>query len=148
MLVRRFHRNSPTARKTTGKNTFFDRRLRVTVAGLYVDWTDLQVLVPSATGLVGSVTQNYGGVKPWGGGLKIQAQVASGVSVNSVLAYTSPKFTNGTYDFSAANVNKCRIIATCAPRIVSNVTPPMVVPPSPRSVLTGSCASTSAARKF
>lgn len=106
------------------KNTFFDRKVRLNIAAFYVDWTDLQILVPSANlSNPAPVTKNYGGVRASGGEIELAAQVARGVVVNGGIAYTNPKFTNGTYDFSAANVNACRLIASCAPRVQTGVVP-------------------------
>jgi iron complex outermembrane receptor protein len=106
------------------KNTLLDRRVRLNVAAFYIDWTNLQILVPSATGNIGSITQNYGGVKAYGGEAELAAQITRGVTFNTGVAYTNPKFKKGTYDLSALNVRYCLQIASCAPNVVSGIVPP------------------------
>lgn len=103
------------------KNTLFDRRVRLNVAVFSVDWKNLQILVPSNTAVIGSVTKNFGSVKATGGEAEIAARIASGVSISAGLAYTNPKFGSDTYDFS--NVATCKLIPTCLPSIVTVALP-------------------------
>lgn len=102
------------------KNTLFDRRMHLNIAAFYVDWSSLQILVPSAVATIGSVIKNYGSVKARGGEVELQTKVAQGVTFSAGLAYTDPKFGSDTYDFAAPNIAVCRLIPSCAGRIVTN----------------------------
>lgn len=102
------------------KNTLFNRRVHLNIAAFYVDWSSLQILVPSAVATIGSVITNYGSVKARGGELELQAKIVQGVTLSGGLAYTDPKFGGDTYDFAAPNIAVCRLIPTCASRIVTD----------------------------
>jgi iron complex outermembrane receptor protein len=105
------------------KNVFFDNRLRLNVAAFLSNWTDLQIIVPSANIIGGSVTKNYGSMKAMGGEVEAQVYLTDGVIFSSGFAYTDPRFGNDTYDFS--NVATCRLVPSCAPNVIANA-------PSPR----------------
>lgn len=110
------------------KNTLFDRRVHLNIAAFYVDWTNLQILVPSAVAVIGSVIKNYGSVKARGGEAELQARLFRGVTLNTGVAFTDPKFGNDTFDFAAPNIAVCRLVASCAGRITTTTVPGVATP--------------------
>ena len=103
------------------KNSFFDQRMRLNIAVFSVDWKNLQILVPSNTAVIGSVTKNFGSVEATGGEIELAARISRGVSISAGIAYTDPKFGSDTYDFG--NVATCRLIPSCVPKIVTVALP-------------------------
>lgn len=84
------------------KSEWFDRKLRVNIAGFYNDYKDRQiaVLTTSATGGASNTTQNAGRAKFKGIELEVTAAPVTGLVLEGSLGYTDPKYTN--YQFVPA----------------------------------------------
>jgi iron complex outermembrane receptor protein len=76
------------------KSEWFDRRLRVNLAGFYNDYKDRQiaVLTTSPTGGASNSTQNAGRAQYKGVELEITAVPVRGLTLEGTLGYTDPKY--------------------------------------------------------
>ncbi|SFR90089.1 TonB-dependent receptor [Sphingomonas jatrophae] len=76
------------------KSEWFDRRLRVNIAGFYNDYKDRQisVLTTSPTGGASNSTQNAGRAKFKGIELEVTAAPVRGLILEGSLGYTDPKY--------------------------------------------------------
>lgn len=77
------------------KSEWFDRKLRVNIAGFYNDYKDRQisVLTTSSTGGASNTTQNAGRAKFKGIELEIMAAPVTGLVLEGSVGYTDPKYT-------------------------------------------------------
>jgi iron complex outermembrane receptor protein len=104
------------------KNTLFDGRLRANLAVYHIDWTGLQVQGPSSDPRTTAfVVQNLGSVTANGAELELDGSLAEGVTMRLGLAYTDPTYNGDALDFSG--VATCRLVPSCAPRVVTVATP-------------------------
>lgn len=80
------------------KTEWFDRKLRINVAGFYSDYKDIQLtaLAPSSSGggTFDTVIANAGRAKIYGGELEAEAQLAKGLRANMSAGYTHNEFSD------------------------------------------------------
>jgi iron complex outermembrane recepter protein len=95
------------------KSSWLDKRLQANVSVYYIDWTDIQFIVPNSNpALPGQVTRNFGSAKNKGTEVEIVAELGEGVSLTGGLAYTDPTFKNDAFESNFAGV--CAAVPACA----------------------------------
>lgn len=82
------------------KSDLFDRRVRLNVAGYYIDWTNQQMTQVAQLGNAETVSyiRNVGEVTVKGVEVEAQAQVTSDWRVRGTFAYADSEYADGAYD--------------------------------------------------
>lgn len=93
------------------KNTLFDGRLILNASVYYIDWTDLQLPVPSAVAGIANYTSNAGAVEAPGVELEFAAIPIPALRISGGYAYTNPEWVDGTIDISS--IRNCATAAAC-----------------------------------
>jgi iron complex outermembrane receptor protein len=93
------------------KNSFLDGRVAVNASAYYIDWTDLQLSVPSSVvGQTNPVT-NIGSASVKGFEVSLVLKPSSVWDLDFGYSYTDPKWDEGTVDFSASRI--CPAASDC-----------------------------------
>lgn len=93
------------------KNQFLNGRVTINASAYYIDWTDLQLSVPSAiTGQTNPVT-NIGSAHVKGFDVSFGLRPTSRVDLQLSYSYTDPQWNKGTVDFSSSR--QCPTAAAC-----------------------------------
>jgi len=102
------------------KTRWFGGRLNLDVALFHIRWTDIQLRRPAsdpaANALTSSVVDNVGNAKATGFEVQMSARPIEPLSLRAGLAYSDPKFDEGTLDVSNArycfptNNQTCRFV--------------------------------------
>ncbi len=104
------------------KNTFFGGRLRANLAVYHIDWTGLQVQGPSSDPRTTAfVVKNLGSVTANGAELELAGSIGEGLTLVGGVSYTDPTYNDDAFDFTG--VATCRLVPSCAPRVVTVPTP-------------------------
>lgn len=94
------------------KTTFMNNRIQINGALFRVDSSDYQILGPSDDpNNTGLVTKNFGGARSQGAEFELNFAPVRGFSLSLGVAYTDPKFSEGTLDFSTGTL--CLAVAQC-----------------------------------
>ncbi len=87
------------------KTEWFDRRLRVNVAGYYVDWTDLQIASRSQDPAnIFSVVRNTGSAVSSGFEVETAARLTDSITFGLNYAYMNPRFKAGSVDLGLSSI--------------------------------------------
>jgi len=96
------------------KNTFWDDRLRLNVAGFYIDWSNLQAssartLDPNGFFFLppGAITLNQGDATIYGVEIDGALQVTDSLSTNFGFSYTVPEYDDNLISGSIARAGAC-----------------------------------------
>jgi iron complex outermembrane receptor protein len=93
------------------KNEFLNGRVVVNLSAYYIDWTDLQLSVPSSVvGQTNPVT-NIGSASVKGFDFEVALKPSSVWDLQFGYSYTDPKWDDGTVDFSSSRI--CPTAADC-----------------------------------
>lgn len=99
------------------KGELFDRRLFFSLAGYYVDWTNIQVPIYSSNpSIVQSIYLNAGDVAAYGVDIEARYRVTPDLEVGASYAWSSPEYSKGTYDPSQ--------VSQCTPAVCNYVDVP------------------------
>lgn len=93
------------------KGELLDGRMTVNTAAFYSEWSDAQILAPSAQFGNPSVTQNVGDVTTYGGEIDLSWYVTNSWTLLAGYAYSDPTFDDGTIDIQHSN--RCATPADC-----------------------------------
>lgn len=114
---RTFNPEKNTTLEAGVKSAFLDKRLQLGMSVFHARMEDVQMTGLSDAGTGALVVKNASKAKASGFELDAVAQPTKSVRLNAGLAYTDPKFSNGSYDFSSFNVKDCLLIASCASQV-------------------------------
>jgi len=93
------------------KNRFANGLVTINVAAFYVDWSQLQLSVPSAVyGQINPVT-NIGGAKVKGAEIEFGLRPTSNWTINLAYTYSDATWNKGTVDYSSSR--NCATAADC-----------------------------------
>jgi len=106
------------------KSTFLDHKVQINADIYHIDSKGIQLYFPEGDGLH-SVIENVGGTTNTGAEFSVKVVPVAHLQLGLGIAYTDPKFTNGSYDTSnvnfangpAAASGYCENIPSCAPLI-------------------------------
>ncbi len=101
------------------RSQFLDGRATAELTAFHSLLSGIHLLNFNASG-VGSVINNGGDAKAKGFEASLAARVASGVTLTAAVAFTEPEFESGSSTNSTASIGQCRVIPSCAARVVTD----------------------------
>ncbi|HSX73472.1 MAG TPA: TonB-dependent receptor, partial [Shinella sp.] len=93
------------------KNQFLGGKVTINASAYYVDWTDLQLSVPSAVAGQTNPVTNIGSASVKGFEVGITARPSRAFTLDFGYSYTDPQWDEGTIDYSSARI--CPTAAVC-----------------------------------
>lgn len=93
------------------KNQFMGGRVTLNASAYYIDWTDLQLSVPSAIAGQTNPVTNIGSASVKGFEVDFTVRPSRYWDVNLAYSYTDPQWDKGTVDYSSARI--CPTAADC-----------------------------------
>ncbi|WP_033926140.1 TonB-dependent receptor [Sphingomonas sp. 35-24ZXX] len=93
------------------KNSFLDGRVSINASAYYIDWTELQLSVPSSVAGQTNPVTNIGSASVKGFEVSMALKPSSVWDLDFGYSYTDPKWDEGTVDFSSSRI--CPTAADC-----------------------------------
>ncbi|MDV3456096.1 TonB-dependent receptor [Sphingomonas sp. HF-S4] len=93
------------------KNQFLNGRVTINASAYYIDWTDLQLSVPSAIAGQTNPVTNIGSASVKGFDVSFGLRPTRNLDLMVSYSYTDPKWNDGTIDYSSSR--QCPTAAAC-----------------------------------